>query len=632
MNFIVLLKQVPDVTKIPPDAWDQDKGTLKRNVLDVVLNPLDLHALTLACRMRDKCLEGSKVVCLTMGPPTASETIFDALARGADQGVLLTDAQFAGADTVATAYSLAMAIRKIEHDIFRGDKNYVVVGGVQSTDGDTAQVPPQIAEELDADLIAYVVDVEHASPCRFKRIGPAGSEMASPQHYPVVITATDCTDPLYPSFELARRRHTQKDACLIWKADDVQSDKSRIGFSGSMTQVVSIFSSQHGQGKECVLVPEPDDLLDQITERLKSVGHLNGDGVHMNYRLGSKTPTRRGEVWVFVEIHEGALAPVTVELIGKARNLADSLNEKVAAVLIGKDVRALALDLIAYGADKVYLLEHPGLENFSSSIYTRVLSELVKQQQPQIMLFGATPLGRELGPRVSYATGSGLTADCTKLEIGDYKDQIGVLLQTRPALGGNIMATIVTKIPAIQMATVRPGVFRYPPRDLARTGDLVECPTSVPASRVVMTPGEALGPKTVLSTAELIVSGGAGLRNAENFKQYIVPLAKQLGDYFQLKAEFGASRRAVEMGLAGRDHQVGQTGQTVEPQVYFAIGISGAIQHISGMQKSGIMVAVNPDPTAPVFKLADLGIIGKAEHVVPKLIECVARRKIRDGK
>lgn len=633
MNFIVLLKQVPDVSRIPPEAWDHQKGTLKRAVLDVVLNPLDLHALTMACRMRGQMAQpGAKIIALTMGPPFAVDVIIDAISRGADQGVLLTDPHFAGADTVSTAFSLAAAIRKIEKEFFRDQKDYIVVCGVQSTDGDTAQVPPQIAEELGCDLIAYVEGFSLKPSCSFSRIGPASREEVFPQKFPVVITVTDCLEPVYPSFSRMRLACMTKGVYVTWTAEDIQADKKRIGFEGSMTQVVNIYSPEQDNPEGCVFVGDGEALFEKITERLAKGAAPKKETASSAYEWRGQAPSRQGEIWVFAEVSEGALAPVTLELLGKAREIAGVLKVPVGALLLGQDVKKLSAVLLAHGADKIYLQDHPQLKNFESSSYTRILAHWVQERSPQILLFGATPLGRELAPRVSYATKAGLTADCTKLTIGDYKDHPAVLLQTRPALGGNIMATIVTRLPGVQMATVRPGVFAYPVPDPTRQGEVVECSPSIPPRTVMIESVEILERQQKLSEAKVIVAGGAGLRSADNFDKYIIPLAKALAQHFQLNVGVGASRRAVEMGIVERAHQVGQTGQTVQPDVYFAIGISGAIQHISGMQKSSIIVAINPDPSAPIFKQADFGIIGRSEQIVPQLLGRLnPKQEARDG-
>ena len=339
------------------------------------------------------------------------------------------------------------------------------------------------------------------------------------------------------------------------------------------------------------------------------------------YVLNGKPPAYSGEIWVFAEAHDKEIAPAGLELLNKSRELAAVLDVPVAAILLGSNVEPLAEILISYGADKVYLAENEKLDHFFSQSYKQAITELIKTHQPQIVLFGATPLGRELAPRVAFATGCGLTADCTKLELGERKNQYGILQQTRPALGGNIMATIITKSSPAQMATVRPGVFKTMNPDPKRRGEIIKSnPQLRPVSTQLVT-FETVKKAVNLNEAEIIIAGGAGMRNGDNFKNFLKPLAAAAQEFLKIPTEIGATRRAVENGWLSREHQIGQTGQTVKPPIYFAVGISGAVQHISGMQQSGVIVAINPDPDAPIFRVADVGIVGKYEQVIPTLIE-----------
>jgi electron transfer flavoprotein alpha subunit len=248
------------------------------------------------------------------------------------------------------------------------------------------------------------------------------------------------------------------------------------------------------------------------------------------------------------------------------------------------------------------------------------------------MLFGASPLGRELAPRVAYACRSGLTADCTRLEIGDFSkgatNLVGILKQTRPALGGNVMATIMTKDSPTQMATVRPGVFKVAPADPARTGEIVPVTADLDADDVGLeaTPVESFASKVSIRDAEIIVAGGHGFRSRADFDTYLQPLADGLGRLLGASPKVAASRMAVEDGFTTHDYQVGQTGQTVQPRLYVAIGISGAVQHITGMQGSEIVVAINKDPKARIFNYADFGVVGDIETVVPELVRATEGR------
>jgi electron transfer flavoprotein alpha subunit len=626
LDCIVLVKQVPDVSNIPEDAWDREKGTLRRAMLDSILNPLDLQALTFARRITGVS-PGARTVYLTMGPPQARETLLDCLSRVPGEAILLTDRAFAGADTVATAYSLACAIRKIEREILGGNRDYVIVTGMQSVDGDTAQVPPQIAEELGIEHIAYAEAVDVEPELRVRRIGPQGPEIVRPLRYPVLVTVTACMDPLYRSFHLARKARSGQ--IREWSADAVGANPDRTGLQGSRTQVYRLFSPSEERTKACEIVHEPAELIERIKARYSVAGSRSRADEAEAYSLDGRTPCYTGEFWILAEREGDGIRSVSLELLGKARELAAGLGATVGAVLPCAEGGDLAQRLIASGADKVYQIEHPLLCEFLPIPYKKAIAQLVRERKPQVMLFGATPLGRELAPRVAYACDCGLTADCTKLEIGDYTKGnlclIGILKQTRPALGGNVMATILTKDSPTQMATVRPGVFRVPSPDSTRTGEVIRVKADLSedelGTRSIAV--EQIVTAASIRDADIVVSGGHGLRSRADFERYLQPLAEGLGRLLGADAKVGASRIAVEDGFATHDHQVGQTGQTVQPRLYMAIGISGAVQHISGMQGSETIVAINKDPRARIFNYADLGMVGDIEVILPELIRAL---------
>jgi electron transfer flavoprotein alpha subunit len=628
-DYIVLVKQVPDISNIPSNAWNLEKGTLIRGMLDNVLNPLDLQALTFAYRMLGSH-DRSRIVCLSMGPPQAREVLVDCLARGADSAVLLTDRAFAGADTVATSYALAQAIRRIERDILKS-RGYIVVTGMQSVDGDTAQVPPQIAEELQIEHIAYAQSFHwEGDQLLVTRIGPQGMETITPKECPLLITTPVWSEPLYRSFHRSRSAISQ--TLHEWSAQAVEAEPNRIGAKGSRTQVYRIFSPSEARDHDCHYAKTMDELA-ELVERDYKTGPAQGtEKTEETYSLDGKTPTYRGEVWVYVELENGQVKPVSLELLSEASKLAACLKEKVGAVLLGSGVESLAKELIAAGADKVYVADHPLLKTFLPMPYKMAVVELVEKYRPQIMIFGATPLGRELAPRIAYRTESGLTADCTKLEVGDYQkgelNLVAILKQTRPALGGNIMATIMTKESQTQMATVRPGVMKCLPADNGRTGEVIRHKPKLNEKdlKTAVVRVEEFSHKTRLADAEIIVAGGRGLGSKANFDRHIEPLAAAFNEFLHGHTEVGASRMAVEEGFSDHGHQVGQTGQTVHPKLYVAVAISGAVQHISGMQNSGIIVAINKDPHARIFTHAHYGVVGDLETEVPKLIEAIGRR------
>lgn len=323
-------------------------------------------------------------------------------------------------------------------------------------------------------------------------------------------------------------------------------------------------------------------------------------------------------VWVFGEQKSGEPANVALELLGEGRKLADQLKVKLAAVILGDNVEAAAKKLISFGADEVYLVDHPSLKEFNDESYADIFVQLISRYKPEIVLMGATTYGRSLAPRVASRLNTGLTADCTKLEI-DLEKRL--LMQTRPAFGGNLMATIICPNHRPQMSTVRPKVMKALEQDLSRNGEIIRPDIVIPEDvkvkvvEVVTT----LAEKVNLTEADIIVSGGRGLGDPKNFA-LIEELAKVLG------GAVGASRATVDAGWIEYSHQVGQTGKTVGPKVYFACGISGAVQHLAGMSSSDTIIAINKNPDAPIFKVATLGIVGDVLEVLPALISEFKRR------
>ncbi len=318
-------------------------------------------------------------------------------------------------------------------------------------------------------------------------------------------------------------------------------------------------------------------------------------------------------VWVFAEQRKGVIASVALELLGEGRKLADKRRAKLAAVLIGHGLTGKAQDLIAHGADIVYLADDPALKDFNDDSYSAVLTTLATLHKPEIILAGATAIGRSFIPKVAARLYTGLTADCTMLDIDP---ETGNLHQTRPAFGGNIMATIVTPNHRPQMATVRHKVMKPAPRNDARTGELINVKFTQAGdvrTRVVKTV-EELGETVNICEANIIVAGGRGMGGAKNL-HLLEELAKVLG------GAVAATRAIVDEGWIPYSHQVGQTGKTVCPKLYIACGISGAIQHVAGMQSSDIIVAINKDPDAPIFSVATYGIVGDVLEVLPVMIK-----------
>lgn len=332
-------------------------------------------------------------------------------------------------------------------------------------------------------------------------------------------------------------------------------------------------------------------------------------------------------VWVFIEQEEGKIAEVSLELLGKGRELAGALDSQVWALICGHQIGNLAEMVVQHGADHVILADHLELENYRTLPYTRVLVDLIRKYTPYIFLLGASPIGRDLAPRVASAVKAGLTADCTDLQIGDYTSRKenrvyqDLLYQIRPAFGGNIIATIVNPRTRPQMATVREGVMRRLEANPKRKGTVETfAPRFEPSDFALQVLSREMRPPTIhLKDAPVIVAGGAGIKDKEEF-HLIEDLASLLG------GEVGASRAAVDAGFVSREHQIGQTGATVRPRLYIAAGISGAIQHRAGMDKSNKIIAINTDPNAPIFQVAHYKIVGDLREVLPLIIKSLREK------
>ena len=321
-------------------------------------------------------------------------------------------------------------------------------------------------------------------------------------------------------------------------------------------------------------------------------------------------------VWVFAEQREGKITPVVIELLGEGRKLADEIGVNLCAILLGKDVNSMAEELVSYGADIVYTADDERLETFTTDAYTKIITDAINELKPEIVLYGATHIGRDLAPRIASRVSTGLTADCTRLEI-DPADK--KLKQTRPAFGGNIMATIICPNTRPQMSTVRPGVMEKAEKNDSRKGEIVPISFKLTEDDMRVRVIETVKTKkdlVSLTDANVIVAGGLGVGGPEGFEM-LQKLADKLGGVV------GASRAAVDAGWIDHSHQIGQTGTTVKPNLYIACGISGAIQHLAGMQNSDFIISINKNETAPIMNISDYGIVADVKDIVPLLIEKV---------
>lgn len=327
--------------------------------------------------------------------------------------------------------------------------------------------------------------------------------------------------------------------------------------------------------------------------------------------------TQYKDIYVFAEQRHGVIQKVAFELLGKARELADSTNQRVCAVLLGDKVTTLTSSLISHGADTVLVVEDADLGIYTTEPYAQAMTHVINAYKPAILLIGATTVGRDLGPRLSARVSTGLTADCTGLVISEEGD----LQMTRPTFGGNLLATIVCTQHRPQMSTVRPGVMRQLPEDKNRKGEVVKVEVPFDRSKFVVKVLEEVvesNEKIDITEANILVSGGRGVGSTEGFKK-LESLAKVIN------AQVSSSRSMVDAGVMPHDRQVGQTGKTVRPGAYFALGISGAIQHLAGMEESDYIIAINRDKEAPIFNVADLGIVGDLHKILPLLTERLER-------
>ena len=336
-------------------------------------------------------------------------------------------------------------------------------------------------------------------------------------------------------------------------------------------------------------------------------------------------------VFVFAQQVDNVISNIAYELIGKGKELAKDLGVEVTAVLVGSDVKGLADQLAEYGADKVIVVDDPELKEYRTEPYTHAIASVIKEFKPEIFLIGATAIGRDLGPRVCARIHTGLTADCTKLDIGDFpmnpvpgrETKHNQLLMTRPAFGGNTIATIACPDFRPQMATVRPGVMQKAPKEAGKKAVVTEFNPGFTKNNKyvdILEVVKAVSNTVDIMDAKILVSGGRGVGSPENFK-ILDDLAEAIG------GTVSCSRAVVDAGWKPKDLQVGQTGKTVRPHVYFAIGISGAIQHVAGMEESDIIIAINKDESAPIFDVADYGIVGDLNKIVPMLTEKIKEAK-----
>ena len=670
MKIIVTVKHVPETGAV---SLDEATGTMKREGVESIPNPLDLYAVEAALVLRERY--GGTITALSMGPAGAERTLREVIAMGCDDAVLVTGREFAGSDTLATSRALARSVERL------GGCDLLIFGE-RATDGDTGQVGPGTAALLDLPLAAYVSaikGVDTAGSISVERLTEEGYEelgLAMPAALTVV---KEVATPRLPTLRGKQRAR----ACQIprWAGSDLGLVAAQTGLSGSPTRVEHIFHPRISRDGELVVVKDEKGMEDAarrlaafILSALPGLGggetvtggpmvdgadgaapgvvgprgqadrRVPREGVPEGGRAVAREagtdeasdqaaagPTRATtaasggradghEVWVVAEDRGGHINPVSWELLGRARPLADKLGARLCVVVMIARADADETDeLFHRGADLIYLAEGDVLASFVVETRRSLLVRLVRERHPLILLAAATTAGRALMPQVAVSLGTGLTADCTDLDVDA---ETGGLLQTRPAIGGNIMATIRTRNTTPNMATVRPHSAAPAPVNLGRSGELIRVELAASeieqrVRRVALRPFEE--ESVALQDAPVIVSCGRGFRRKER-----IEAAEELAGL--IGASIGASREVVDRGWLTYPHQIGLSGKTVSPELYVALGISGAVQHLAGIKTAKRIVAVNSDPDAPIFRVADFGVVADLFSLLPVLVETLKKR------
>ena len=608
MKIAVCIKQVPVISML---KFDNETRRVVREGVPNEVNPYDVLALSLAMRLRQE--QGAEVVALTMGPPQASDALVQALAMGADRAVHLNDRAFAGSDTLATSRALALALEREQPDL--------VICGRNSTDAETGQVGPEIAEILGVPQITAVSKLDldpEARTISATRLTDEGyQELECP--LPALVTITDgAAEEIYP-----RREQMQEAASRPVQqvtAADLTEDLSQFGLDGSPTWVDEIFSLESTRLGTVVRDLPPDKSVAQLMEFLEERGVFDGDASSQSGGAARGPRLERGAqgaIWVAAEVIGGEVRPVTLELLGRARELASQIGTSVEAVLIGDADDGRIRQLTAYGADTVHVTVGPGLAEYDTETHTAALTAAINAHSPYAVLVPSTANGRDLAARVAGRLHLGLTGDCVGLDIDDE----GRLSQLKPAFGGSIVAPILSRtLP--NMATVRPGILTAcePDDSIEPVVNRIEVGT-VEASgvRVLRSVSDESAEGAELEHAARIVSVGKGIGGPEN-----------LGPIRELASAFGASigttRDVCDLGWLPRQYQIGLSGKAVAPDLYVAVALRGPFNHTVGIQRSGTIVAINNSARSQIFRASDFGILGDWNEIVPELTSAVRRR------
>jgi len=611
MKIAVCIKQVPVVSLL---KFDNETRRVVRDGVPSEVNPFDVLGMSLAISLKQE--HDAKLVVYTMGPPQARDALVQCLAMGADSAVHLNDRAFAGSDTLATARALALALARDEYDL--------IICGRNSVDAETGQVGAEVAEMLDLPQVSGVRHLELDSSSdgawlTAERVTDEGHDVVRCA-LPALITVTEDVAPeIYP--RRAERQAAAEKPVETLTAADLSDDLSVFGIDGSPTWVSEIYSIEPEREGIVVRDKPADEAVTELMNYLGEKGAFEGDVVDSSDAAVERGARREcgdiGAIWVVAEALGGELRPITLELLGRSRELADALHTCVEAVLIGDEVEQFGDRLTAFGADAVLVAQDVRLAAYEVSQYTAILADAIREHRPYAVLLGSTVIGRELAARLAGRLSLGLTGDCIGLEVDDE----GRLVQLKPAFGGNIVAPILSSTKPY-MATVRPGLLTpVAPDDGIEAvvrrlslDSLGEARVEI-VERVVNESAEG----AELDSADTIVGVGKGIGGPEN-----LPLLRELAD--ALGAPLGATRDVTELGWLPRQYQIGLSGKSVSPNLYFAVALSGVFNHTVGIGKAGTVVAINSSARAPIFQSADFGIVGDYAEVVPELIRALEGR------
>ena len=613
LKIVVCIKQVPNVSEL---RFDPAKKTLIREGVHNEINPFDRRAITFAVELKTKY--GGETMVMTMGPPQAKEALLEAMAMGVDRSLHLLDRAFAGSDTLATARALAAAITKeMPVDL--------VLCGKYSVDAETGHVGPELAELLGIPHVSGATKVEldtHTRQAIVVAETDYGFQRVQTRLPLLITTAERLIKPYSPKPDEVENAKT-KPYRVIRAAGLGQ--ESLFGFEGSPTSVSEIYSVETRRRCEIIEAETSGKKVEKLTQILSELGLFTGWKNEQGRSIKppeSRSKNGKRAFWVLVELVKGQIRPVTFELLGRGIELGEKLESELCAIFFGEPTDEQARNLIVHGADKVYVLKHEQLAKYSNDAYASALAQTIQRFKPYTVIAASTSIGIDLMPRVAARLGLGMTSDCIGLELND-REQI---VQLKPAFGGNIVAPIISKtLP--QMATIRPGMLLTSEANESRKGEIVQVELSEikPLSQVVGEEFRSDHDAVRLDNADVIVAVGAGIGSPANLSTI-----KELASI--LDAPVATTRKVVDLAWLPSQLQVGLTGKSVAPRFYLAIAVRGAFNHTVGIGRAKIVVAINNDPNALIFKNCDYGIVGDYAEVVPLLSEELRKAKVRVGK